>query len=104
MYQGILDDVGSILSTFGISGDSAAAVAQAYASPTIANINAVQAAFTAEGNTAPPELLNALWGRYYDSIKQNPLASAGQLTSLLSSPIVWAIGAGLLFLAFKKKG
>jgi hypothetical protein len=103
MYGGILDSVESIMSTFGVGAGSATAVAQAYASPTVANINAVTAAFAAEGNSPPPELMNSLWQRYYESVAANPYLASGNLTALLSNPIVLLAGAGILFLFLSKR-
>jgi hypothetical protein len=103
MYGGIFDTIESIASTFGIGSGSATAVAQAYASPTIANINAVTAAFQAEGNSPPPELMNSLWQRYYQAIASNPALASGSLTTLLSNPIVLIGGAALLFFVLSKK-
>ncbi len=103
MYTGVFDTIGSIVSSFGISLDSATAVAQAYAAPTIVNINNVTAAFAAEGATPPPELMQSLWERYYSSIAQNPLAATGQITTFLSNPMVWLIGGGILIFVFSRK-
>ena len=104
MYGGIFDTVQSIASTFGIGAESATATAQAYASPSIANINAVTAAFQAEGNSPPPELMNSLWERYYQSIASNPALASGSLTTFFSNPVVLIGGAALLFFVFMKKG
>jgi hypothetical protein len=103
MYAGIWDTVSSALSEFGISGDSALAAAKALASPTLANINAVTAAFSAEGNTPPPELMNVLWERYYQSTVTNPYAISGNLANFFSSPLVWLIGGGILIYAVSSK-
>jgi hypothetical protein len=108
MYtKGILDTIVGgaqrIMSDLGITVASAEAVARAFASPTVTNINAVNAAFAAEGTSPPPELMNTLWERYYDSIARNPYAAAGTATAFVSNPIVWIAGIGILFILLAPK-
>ena len=103
MYGGIWDDITGFLDNFGITGASALAVTQAVAAPTLANIQRVQAAFAAEGTSAPPELMDALWSRYYEAIRQNPAASSGAITAALSTYLPWMLGGGLVLFFLSKR-
>jgi hypothetical protein len=100
-WDTISDAATGLISDLGITGDSATAVARAMASPTMSNIKAVQSAFADSGTSAPPELMEMLWGRYYDSIASNPLAASGSMQAMLP----WLIGGGVvLILLLKRKG
>ncbi len=96
-YRDIFSDVFGILGQFGVTSESALAIAKAEASPTLANIQAVELAFNNAGTSAPPELLNALYQRYYDSIASNPYATVGATTQWLSDNWLWLlVGGGVL--------
>ena len=100
MYGGIFDTIQSYLDDFGISGESALAVAKALASPTTANINAVKSSFEVTGNAAPPELLNALYARQAESYKDNLFFSAGSMSGALP----WIIAGGIVaFVLYRRR-
>ena len=101
MYGGIWDSIQNVLNTFGISAATTTATAQALAAPTLANIQKVKDVFAAEGTSAPPELLDALYGRYYDSIASNPYAQSGNILSSYSTWLPYLIGIGGIFLIVK---
>ncbi len=106
MYiRGFFDSVETLLSKFGITGNTSLAVAQAFAAPTLANINNVIAAFQAESATPPPELMNVLYARYYDSIRSTPFYQSGQLTQAIGNYGPWLLLGGLMIaaLALRKK-
>jgi hypothetical protein len=97
-------DIASLLSGLGISADTATAVGIAAAVPSIQNIQNVQSAFDAEGASPPDQLMQQLWGLYYQTTAQNPLAAAGNVTAWLSQN--WGlllIGGVVLFAVMAKK-
>lgn len=95
MYKGFWQTTQDILQQFGVTGSTAIAVSVAFASPTRENIEAVNIAFDATGATPPPELMEALWGRYYDAIASNPIYTGTQLASI--SPWIFG-GIAVLFI------
>jgi hypothetical protein len=100
MYGGFWD---TLQDTFGISAGTAAAVARAEVEPSITNINAVSAAFAVEGTSPPPEIMDLLWQRYYESVKSNPYAAGGTVTSAMSNPLLWAAGAAALYFLLRRR-
>lgn len=100
--KGVLDTVENFLAQWGVTGDTGIAISKAFLSPSLSNIDAVSAAFIAEGTTAPPELMNQLYDRYYSSIANNPAATSGNITQFLSQYGVWIAG-GIAVLFFLKK-
>lgn len=96
--------IGDLIGDLGITGESALATARAYAAPTLANIHAVEAAFAKEGTSAPPELLNSLYERYYSAIQQNPAYGTGALQSQLSAMLPWILGGGVVLFLLMKRG
>lgn len=103
MYSGFWDSVKDVIGGIGVNADTAAAVAKAFASPTNENILNVERAFAMAGTSAPPELMNALYQRYYQAVRDNPYYGSGQFTLGLTNLLPWIIGGGLLFLAFGRK-
>jgi hypothetical protein len=99
-YSGILDSVENILSSIGVTGDTATAVAVALASPTNYNIQAVVQAFQIEGTYPPPELMNLLYQRQFSAIQNNPVYTGAQISQSIGNwlPLL-LIGGGLLFLS-----
>lgn len=97
MYGGTLDTIGDILSQFGITDDTMIASGRAMESPTKENIQAVETAFENAGQSAPPELMELLWSRYYDAIGSNPLTMAQTVSEYLPYIIGGGIGLVLLF-------
>lgn len=95
------DNITVLLSNFGVTGETALAVAQAMAAPTKDNIEAVENAFHAEGAQPPPELMEVLWGRYYDSIQKNPIYFGTQVAQW--TPFVLGGLVGLLLLSKIRK-
>ncbi len=104
MYAGFWDSVSDILGNIGITAATTAAIARAMASPTMANINAVETAFAAEGTSAPPELLDLLYKRYADAVASYPAAYGGNIVNTLSqwAPYL-AIGGLALFMLTRKR-
>lgn len=105
MYAGIWDTIANILGDIGITGATSTAIARALASPTMANIRAVESAFAAEGTSAPPELLDLLYKRYADAVASYPAAYGGNLLNTLSELLPWlAIGMmGVFILSRSRK-
>ncbi|MFA5430377.1 MAG: hypothetical protein WC329_04390 [Candidatus Omnitrophota bacterium] len=103
MYGSAWTDVQSFLSKFGVTGASVTATAQAFAAPTLANIKKVEAAFASEGTAPPPEMMDLLYQRYYDSLYSNPFYS---ISSGLKAALPWVLGGGLLLFAisYTRKG
>ncbi len=93
MYAGALSTISEFLKDFGVTGASVQATAQAFAAPTLANIKKVEDAFADEGTAPPPEMMDLLYQRYYDSLYSNPFYS---ITTGLSAALPWLIGGGLL--------
>lgn len=96
-------DIGSLLSGLGVSADTAAAVGIAVAVPSIQNIQKVQDAFAAEGASAPAQLMQSLWGLYYQTTAQNPLAAAGNITAWISQYWPILLIGGVALFAFRSK-
>lgn len=103
-WDTITDFAEDLIGDLGLTGATATATAKALASPTLSNIKAVESAFAASGTSAPPELLELLYERYYSSIESNPLAYAGSLQATLSAMLPWIIGGGLVLFLLKRKG
>jgi hypothetical protein len=95
-------DIGSFLDSLGISVSTAEAAAVALAVPSIQNIQNVQAAFAAEGASPPAQLMQQLWGLYYKTTTQNPLAAAGNVTAWLSQNWGLLLIGGVVIFAFMK--
>lgn len=106
MYQnqqmsGIWDWIKDVASDIGLtSGSISKAVAVAYASPSTSNIRAVEEAYRREGKTAPRELMNELWSRYYGS---DPYYSGGTYYAPTSNYLPWIIGGGVLLWAIMRR-
>jgi hypothetical protein len=62
------DEIKDILGDLGADPNIIAAIAKAEASPTYANVAAVDAAYRERGSSPPPQLMGQLWDRYYASI------------------------------------
>lgn len=101
MYAGTWDSIQSILQTFGVTGASVTASAQAMAAPTLSNIQKVEEAFAAEGTAPPPEMMNLLYQRYYDSIYSNPFYA---ITTGLGKVWPWLLGGAVVVLLFSRRG
>jgi hypothetical protein len=101
--RGWIDEAGQFLSSIGISQNTITATARAYASPTLANIRAVEAAFQAEGASPPPELMDALYKRYYDTLRTSPYMAAGTLQSGLAAILPWAAAGILILMLVRRK-
>ena len=99
MYSGFWDIVGNAISNIGINANTAAAIARAYASPTLANIETVRDAFEAAGTTAPPEIIAALQKRYADSVAAYPSVYA---QTSLTDALPWIALGVLGFMALRR--
>ena len=88
MYSGAWDTIQGIISGIGISPETVQAVTRAFISPSLDNIHAVEAAFRTAGTSPPPELMNALYGRYGQAVKDNPYLTGG---SALSTAKDWLL-------------
>jgi hypothetical protein len=97
------DELGGLLRNVGITGESAAAVARAYASPTLENIRAVERAFQNAGTSPPPELMDQLYRRYYSTIQTSPYYQAGMVQSTLAEWLPYIAGGILLFMIMRKR-
>lgn len=88
-----------------LGGDPAiiAATARAFASPTQGNIRAVQDAYRARGAVAPPELMEQLYSRYYQSIRDNPVGTFGQGFSSAGDILPFAIAGIVLLWAVNRR-
>ena len=103
-YGGFWDSVKDFIGTLGISGTTAAASARAFASPTLANIRAVEKAFVEEGTSAPPELMDQLYQRYYSAIASNPYAQTGGIQSTMDTALPYLLLGGLALFLMMQKG
>lgn len=103
MYAGTWDTIQSIIGTVGVTPESTQAILQALASPTLSNIKKVEQAFSAAGTTPPPELMNVLYGRYYDSVASNPYMTTGITLQTVTDWFPWVLGGGLVLLAISKR-
>ncbi len=103
MYAGAWDTIQNIISTVGVTPASMEAIIKAFTSPTLTNIDAVKKAFAAAGTTPPPELLNVLYGRYYDSIATSPYYTTGMTMETVGDWLPWIVGGGLLLFAVAKR-
>jgi hypothetical protein len=101
--RGFWDELGGVLGSVGVTTASATAVARAYASPTLENIRAVEAAFREAGTSPPPELMNSLYQRYYDSIRSSPYYQAGTVQTGLTNLLPWIAGGILIFILLRKR-
>lgn len=104
-YGGVWDTIQGFLDEIGITAQTSAAVAKAFASPSWQNIEAVKSAFRAEGTTVPPEILDALYKRYYSAVEQYPSAYAGTMLGNLGNLFPWILlgGLGLILLSRGRK-
>jgi hypothetical protein len=91
------------ISTLGINEVTSAAIARAYASPSLSNIAAVENAFIAAGTTVPPEILALLQQRYAAAVQAYPSVYAQSGVEMIGQALPWIIGGVALFL-FMRKG
>lgn len=98
--RGVLDVFADIISATGVNAETAKAVELAYQSPSIDNINAVELAFTNAGSSAPPELMQNLWERYYQAVRDNPLWASGNAIGAISNWLPWILIGGVALFAF----
>jgi hypothetical protein len=97
LWEGIKDVAGEYFAPEVVS-----AVARAFASPTQANIAAVRQAFRDQGTSPPPELLNALYERYYDSLRRYPAVTVGGFQEGAQSLLPWILGGIVLIWALRR--
>lgn len=101
--NGFWDTVSNIIGSVGLSNSTATAIARAYASPSLSNIQAVQDAFAAEGTTVPPEIMALLQKRYVDAAAAYPTVYGQNVVQSLSSALPW-IAAGVIGYLILKRG
>lgn len=102
--RGIWDSLQTVLENLGVNEQTSVAIQRALASPTMQNIRAVENAFAEAGTTAPPELMQTLYERYAQAVRDNPLWAGGGATQFISQNWPWLLLGVVGIIALRSSG